>query len=63
LKGRHWLPPAIVPKDKLVQVDLQLRLRDHRHPDAPGDAGAVFNRRDHNGRLSTLELTAASEPA
>ena len=28
LKGGHRLPPTIVPKHKLIQVDLQLRLTD-----------------------------------
>jgi hypothetical protein len=28
LKGGHRLPPTIVPKDELVQVDLKLRLTD-----------------------------------
>jgi hypothetical protein len=28
LKGGHWLPSPIVPKDELVEVDLKLRLTD-----------------------------------
>ncbi len=28
LKGGHRLPPTIVPKHELIQVDLQLRLTD-----------------------------------
>ena len=28
LKGGHRLPPTVVPKDELIEVDLQLRLAD-----------------------------------
>ena len=28
LKGGHGLPPTIVPKDELVEIDLQLRFAD-----------------------------------
>jgi hypothetical protein len=31
-----------------------LEVGDYRHPGAPGDAAAVFNGRDHNGRLAPL---------
>ena len=36
-------------------------VRDHRHPNATGDATAVFNRRHHNRRLSAFELTTAPQ--
>jgi hypothetical protein len=52
LKGGHRLPPTIVPKDELVEVDLKLRLTDAmiRADQLLQVADRAIRERHHGGR-------------
>ena len=64
LKGGHRLPPAIVPKDELVKIDLQLRFTDAvvradqpllQIPDGP--VGKLHDRRGTSAQVAWARLS------